>query len=132
MQDIDVIKQVYSCLNRADVDGMMKLLDANILRKEDEDFPGAGTYRGHAEMRPHIIKGTSSWAEGACEPIEFFTNGNKVVVTVHVHVRLKNETNWIDAKIADGFVVKDGLVTEFHTFGSKEKAFKWAAISANT
>jgi hypothetical protein len=50
-------------------------MDVNIVRVEFEGFPTAGTYRGHTDMRRHLITGRSTWAEGACEPFDFLLPG---------------------------------------------------------
>lgn len=129
-ENIEVIKRVYSGINRNDIESVLSLFDENILRIEPENFPGAGTYRGHADMRSHLIKGRSTWAEGGCYPVEFFTAGNKTAVIVHIKVRLKDKSNFSDVKIADGFSIKEGRVTEFHSFANKQKAFEWAGIQS--
>ena len=129
--DIEIIRQVYSGINRNDIDFVLNLMDVDITRIESEGFPTAGTYRGHTDMRQHLMTGRSTWAEGACEPVDFFTAGNKIVVTVHIKVRLKNNPEWIDGRIADGFTIKDGRVAEFHSFPNNQKAFEWAGIAAN-
>ena len=100
----------------------MNLLDPNVVRVEPKEFPTADTYRGHSDMRRHLVQGRNTWEEGTCEPIEFFPIGNKIVVIIHIKVRLKNNLTWLDAQIADGFSLKEGLVTEFHSFVNKEKA----------
>ncbi len=128
---IEIIKKIYSGLNRNDIDSVMELLDSNVVRNEFEGSPNSGTYRGLTDLRQHIQSGRSTWAEGACEPIEFFPEGNKVVVIVHVKVRLKNESKWIDSQVADGFTLKDGRVLEFHSFTTKQKAFVWAGLSGS-
>ena len=128
--EIEIIRQVYDGINRNDIDFVLSLMDAGITRVEFEGFPAAGTYQGLTEMRQHLITGRSTWAEGACEPVDFFTKENKIVVPVHIRVRLKNKTEWIDDRIADGFIIKNGLVAEFHSFPDKERAFKWAGITA--
>lgn len=126
--DIELIRQVYAGINRNDIDLVLDLMDADITRIEPEGFPTAGTYRGHTAMRQHLNTGRSTWAEGACEPVDFYTAGNKIVVTVHIKVRLKNHSEWIDTRIADGFIIKDGLVAAFHSFVNNQKAFEWAGI----
>lgn len=130
-EDIEIIRRVYSGLNRNDIDFILDLMDVDITRIEFEGLPTAGTYRGHTDMRQHLISGRSTWAEGACEPVDFFTAGNKIVVIVHVKVRLKNSSEWIDEQIADGFIIKEGKVSAFHSFTSHQKAFAWAEIAAN-
>lgn len=129
-KDIDVIKKIYSGINRNDIDSVLDLLDSNIVRVEFEGFPTAGIYRGRTDVRRHLANGRSTWAEGSCEPIECFANGNKVIVVVRVKVRLKKDSKWVDAHIADGFTLIDGRVTEFHSFATKQKAFDWAGLSA--
>lgn len=126
--DTEIIRQFYASINRNDVDAAMELLAPDIYRNEFEGFPGAGTYRGHAELRQNFVSGRSTWAEGACEPVDFFAAGNKIVVAVHVKVRLKDHTTWIDDRIADGFIIANGLIKEFHSFPNNQKAFEWAGI----
>jgi ketosteroid isomerase-like protein len=55
-------------------------------------------------------------------------HGDTVVAYVHVRVRLHGATDWIDARFADAFVVRDGKITEFRTFGTRAEALAWAGI----
>lgn len=128
-EDIEAIKNIYSGINRNDIESVLKLFDSNVVRVEFEDLPTGGTYRGHHDLKHHIAKGRNTWAEGKCDPVDFVVAGNKAVVTVHVKVRLKGDLNWIDAHTTDGFSLKDGRVTEFHSFTTKEKAFAWAGLN---
>jgi ketosteroid isomerase-like protein len=130
-RDIEIIRQIYYGINQNDIDAVVNLMDVDIMRIEPEDFPTAGTFWGHHDVRQHLIKGRSTWAEGGCEPVDFFTAGNKIVVTVHIKVLLKDHSEWIDAWIADGFILKNGLVTAFHSFSNNKKAFEWAGIADN-
>ena len=126
--EIDVLEQFFAAINRNDMQGITKYLDPQIVRIEPEGFPTAGTYRGIAEVQEHIRKGRGSWAEGTCEPEKFFVNGDKVVVYLHVRVRLKEATDWVDGRFADGFVLNNGKITQYLSFGKREDALKWAGI----
>ena len=128
--NIEIIRLIYSGINRNDIEFVLGLMHADVTRIEPEDFPTAGTYRGHTDMRQHLITGRNTWAEGSCNPVDFFTAGDKIVVAVHIKVRLKNNSEWIDERIADGFIVRDGRVAEFHSFSNNQKAFEWAGITA--
>ncbi|MEP6764065.1 MAG: nuclear transport factor 2 family protein [Gemmatimonadaceae bacterium] len=125
---IDVLKQFFAAINRNDMPAITKDFDVQIVRIEPEGFPTAGTYRGIAEVREHVRKGRGTWAEGSCDPEQFFVAGEKVVVYLHASVRLHNATEWTGGRFADGFVFRNGKITEYHSFGERAEALKWAGI----
>jgi len=126
--EIEALKQFFAAINRNDMQGMAKYFDSQIVRVEPEGFPTSGTYRGIAKVQAQVTKGRGTWAEGACEPEKFLPKGDKVVVYLHVRVRLKDSPDWIDGRFADGFVFCDGKITQFLTFGERLDALKWAGI----
>ncbi len=126
--EIKLLKQFFAAINRNDLQGLTQYFDPQIVRIEPEGFPTAGTYRGIAEVQEHVTKGRGTWAEGTCEPEEFLTHGDKVVIYLHVRVRLKDSLNWVDARFADGFVFRDGKITYYLTFGERRAALQWAGI----
>ncbi len=128
MNNVQVLEQFFSAINRNDMQSLTKYFDPQIVRIEPSDFPTAGTYRGIAQVREHVAKGRGTWAEGTCEPEKFLTNRDQVVVYLHVRVRLKDSTDWIDGRFADGFVLRNGKITEYITFGERSDALKWAGI----
>ena len=128
--EIEVLKQFFAAINRNDMQSITTYFDPQIVRIEPEGFPTAGTYRGIAEVQEHITKGRGTWAEGTCEPEKFLTNGDKVVVYLHVRVRLKDSTDWVGGRFADGFVFRDGKITHYLSFGEQLDARKWAGIEA--
>src|SRR5436190_6786351 len=93
--EIETLKQIYAALNRNDIPGVMKAYDPQIEWTEPTEAPGAGTYRGQAAVAAHMSEARGTWAEGSCEPERFIPAGDKVIVFVHVHVRLKDQEDWI-------------------------------------
>ena len=128
--EIEVLEQFFAAINRNDMQGITTYFDPQIVRIEPEGFPTAGTYRGIAEVQEHITNGRGTWAEGTCEPEKFLTKGDKVVVYLHVRVRLKDSTDWVDGRFADGFVFRDGKITHYLSFGEQLDALTWAGIEA--
>ena len=126
--ETEVLEQFFAAINRNDMHGIPTYFDPQIVRIEPEGFPTAGTYRGIAEVQEHITKGRGTWAEGTCEPEKFLTNGDKVVVYLHVRVRLKDSTDWVGGRFADGFEFRDGKITHYLSFGERLDALKWAGI----
>jgi uncharacterized protein len=126
--ETEALKQFFSAINRNDMQAATKDFDPEIVRIEPEGFPTAGTYRGIAEVQEHVTKGRGTWAEGACEPEEFFVKGDKVVVYLHARVRLKGSTEWVGGRFADGFVFRNGKIIQYLSFGERGEALKWAGI----
>ena len=126
--EVEAAKHFYVAVNRNDMRAMIRDFDQRIVRVEPAGFPTAGTYRGIAEVQEHVRTGRGSWAEGSCEPEKFLTKGDKVVVYLFAWVRLKGATDWTGGRFADGFVFRDGKITEYYSFGERAQALDWAGI----
>lgn len=129
--EIKALEQFFAAINRNDMQALTKDFDPQIVRIEPEGFgdrPTTGMYRGIAEVQEHVSKGRGTWAEGTCQPEKFLVNGDKVVAYVHVWVRLKDSTDWIDGRFADGFVFRNGKITQYLSFGERAEALRWAGI----
>jgi uncharacterized protein len=126
---IEALKQFFAAINRNDLTAIANDFDPEIVRVEPEGFPSAGTYRGIREVQEHVAKGRGTWAEGTCDPERFLVNGEKVVVYLHAWVRLKDSISWTGGRFADGFVFRDGKISEYRSFGERSQALRWAGIT---
>lgn len=126
MTNTETLKELYAAINRNDIPAILNLFDPQIVRIEFEGSPSGGTYRGLNEIKPHFTQARNTWAEGSCTPEKFVTVGDKTIVSVHVRVRLKDKTEWIDGRVTDGFAFRNGKVTEMRSFFENEEALKWA------
>jgi ketosteroid isomerase-like protein len=126
--ETEALKQFFAAINRNDMQAITQDFDPQIVRVEPEGFPTAGTYRGIAEVQEHVKRGRGTWAEGTCEPEKFLVNGDKVVVYLHARVRLKDATEWIGGRFADGFVFRNGKIIQYLSFAERSQALEWAGI----
>jgi ketosteroid isomerase-like protein len=126
--ETEALKQFFAAINRNDMQAITKDFDPQIVRIEPEGFPTAGTYRGIEAVQEHVTKGRGTWAEGTCEPEKFLVNGDKVVVYLHARVRLKNSTEWVGRRFADGFGFSDVTIIQYLSFGERAEALEWAGI----
>jgi ketosteroid isomerase-like protein len=124
--ETEALRETYAALNRNDIPTILKAFDPQIERIEPPEFPGGGTYRGHAEVEAHFSRARETWAEGACEPEHFIVAGDKIVALVHVRVRLKNHTEWVEGRLADVFTFRNGKAIQMRTFDNQQKALEWA------
>lgn len=128
--ETETLKKIYAALNRGDIPAILAFFDPQIERIEPEGFPAAGTYRGLAEVEAHFSKARATWAEGTCEPERFFAADDKIVVFVHVRVRLKSSAEWLDGRLADVFTFRDGKAVQMRSYADKQQALDWAGVEA--
>lgn len=126
--EAEALEEFFAAINRNDMEAITTHFDPEIVRVEPEGFPTAGTYRGIAEVQEHVTKGRGTWAEGTCEPEKFLVNGDRVVVYLHARVRLKDSTEWVGGRFADGFVFRNGKIIQYRSFGERADALDWAGI----
>jgi ketosteroid isomerase-like protein len=125
---IDLLTRFFDAINRNDMDEMASYFAMDVLRVEPEGFETAGIHRGITAVTQNVRKGRSTWAEGSCQPEDFFANGDRVVVFLYAWVRVHGAAEWTGGRFADGFVVRHGKLTEFRTFWDRTDALKWAGL----
>lgn len=129
--ETEALKQAYAALNRNDIPAFVSIFDPQIERIEPADFPQGGTYHGLEAVQAHVAKGRGTWAEGRCEPQGFIVAGERIIVLIHVHVRLKHETEWREGHIADVYTFRNGKAIQFCTFADRKQALEWAGVNAS-
>ena len=126
-----MLEEFYAALNRNDIPAVVAFLHPEIERIEPGSEPAASTYRGHTEVAPHFTRARDTWAEGSCGVERIIPADGKFLVLVHVRVRLKDRSDWIEGRIADGFVFRDGLIAYFRTFVERELGLDWAGVGGD-
>jgi hypothetical protein len=124
------LRKAYAALNRGDIAAFVEVFDPQIEKIEPAGFPGAGTNRGLAAVRAHLSHHRGNWAEGSCEPERFIVAGDRIVVLVDVKVRLKDEAQWREGRIADVYTFRNGKAIQMRTFVDRAEALEWAGVEA--
>ena len=128
--EVEALRQAYAALNRGELAGWFAHFADDVVCIEPEGFPMSGTYRGLPAVMVHMKQARSTWAEGACESERFIVAGDKVVVFVHVHVRLKGETEWREGDLADVYTFRADKVIEMRIFADRQQALDWSGWEA--
>lgn len=121
--EIEALKEAYAALNRNDVPGFVAVFDPQIERIEE--FGETSTFHGLDAVKAHVSEGRGKWAEGGCEPERFTVSGDRIIVSTHVKVRLKDQTEWLEGHTGDVFTFRNGKAIGFHSFGSERRAIEW-------
>jgi ketosteroid isomerase-like protein len=125
------LKKAYAAFNRNDIPATVESLDPQIEWIEPREFPGGGTYHGHAGVEAYLSQSRADWAEGRSEPERFIVAGDKIIVFVHARVRLKDSAAWHDTRLADVFTFRNGKATEMRAFADRRQALEWAGVKGS-
>lgn len=127
--ETESLKGVYAALNRNDIPAVVEAFDPQIEWVEAE-HPGGGTYNGKETVKAHFSQARETWAEGSCEPERFIVVGDKIIVFVHVRVRLKHNMEWVEGRLADVYTFRNGKVIQARLFPDRQHALEWAGAAA--
>ena len=126
--EIEILKQTYAALNRNDIPAVVAPFDPEIEWIEPPEY--GKTCHGRAAVEAHLTMARGKWVEGACEPERFFSAGDRVVVFLSIHVRLKNEADFREGRHAAVFTFRSGKAIEMRIFDDCEQALTWAGVEA--
>jgi|ERR1043166_8374833 ketosteroid isomerase-like protein len=129
--ETEALREAYAALNRGDIPGFVKAFDSQIEWTEPAEYPTGGTYRGLAAVEAHLSQARGTWAEGSCEPERFIVAGQRIIVFVHVHVRLKTEAEWREGSLADVYTFRNGKAVHWRSFLDRRQALEWAGAKAS-
>ena len=127
----EAIKDLYAAINRNDISAAPRILDQEIEWAEPPEFHMGGSRRGLAAVRAHLTEARASWAEGSCKVERLLVAGDRIIVFVHVHVRLKHEVEWRDGDVTDVHTFRGGKIISVRTFDNREQALEWAGVEAS-
>lgn len=125
----EALRKAYAAFNRNDIPATCEALDPNIEWTEPAEFPGGGTYHGHAGVQAYLTQSRANWAEGSSEPERLIVAGHRIIVFVHARVRLKDSAEWRETRLADVFTFRNGKATHMRAFADRREALKWAGLA---
>ena len=115
-ENVQIVKDFFAAVGRGDKQGLLAL------SAEDfewiipgEDWPLAGTYRGHAGVAD-LLQKASEMVETSTEPREFVAQGDRVLVVGFARGRIKAthrtfEDHWVFA-----ITVRNGKLTNIREY----------------
>lgn len=131
-QAITVLRHAYAAFNRNDIEAAVSGLDPNIDWREPAEFPGGGAYHGRAAVAGYLTNSRANWAEGVSKPKKFIVQGDRIVVFVHAHFRVKGATTWNDVHLADVYTFHDGVPVAMRAFADQEMAVRWVKVETGS
>jgi ketosteroid isomerase-like protein len=108
-KNVQIVKDFLAALGRRDQESLLALADEDIeWIIPGENWPLAGTYRGHAGLEKLLQKANDTMETSFPKPPEFVAQGDRVLVVGVATGRIKaTNKKWEDHWVFD-IIVRDG------------------------
>jgi ketosteroid isomerase-like protein len=129
-KNIQTVKDFFAAIGSGDREALLPLVAADIeWIIPGEDWPLAGTYRGHAGLAK-LLETASRSMETSTEPREFVAQGDRVLIVGFARGRIKAtnktfEDNWVFA-----ITVRDGRLTTIREYVDTQALARAAQMDA--
>ena len=129
-KNIQTVKDFFAAIGRGDREALLALVAEDIeWIIPGEDWPLAGTHRGHAGLAD-LLETASKSIETSTEPREFVAQGDRVLVVGFARGKIKAtnktfEDDWIFA-----ITVRDGRLTNIREYVDTQALARAAQVGA--
>lgn len=116
-KNVQIVKDFLAALGRRDKEGLLALADEHIeWIIPGEDWPLAGTHRGHAGLENLLQKANDTMETFFPKPPEFIAQGDRVLVVGFATGKIKaTNKKWEDHWVFD-ITVRNGKLTKVREY----------------
>ena len=116
-ENVQVVKDFFAAMGSGDKQGLVALAAENIeWIVPGEDWPLAGTHRGHAELAALLQKASEELETTYPEPPDFVAQGNRVMVIGVATGTIKATNKPFKDNWVFDITVRNGKVTKIREF----------------
>ncbi len=130
-EDLEVVKRLMLAIRRSDLQSVLGIVDPHVLVHPRSEEPGVKeVYEGHEGAFEYLGNWYSQWDDYEIEPREYReASGGRVLVVMAERGHLKRTGITLDEDFWHSFTVRDGRVTEWHMYDSREQALEALGLS---
>jgi ketosteroid isomerase-like protein len=133
-ENINLVKSAYDCFNRGDIQGVLDLMtdDVSWVTPNVDGAPFYGAKKGKDGALEFFQGLGSSEEPEAFEQYEYFSGGDKVVVTGRWAATVRATGRRWDSRLVHVFSVRDGKLASFEEFfdnAAASRAFQQSAAA---
>jgi ketosteroid isomerase-like protein len=107
----ETVKLFMDCVNKGDMPGALKYVDADVSVTEPASMPYGGDYSGHAGFVDLMGKISATWAKWRETPNRYAENGGLVFRECTVRAILRDAGREVEMPFIEMFEVTGGLIT---------------------
>ena len=115
LENVQIVKDFFAAIGRGDKRGLLALSAEDIeWIIPGEDWPLAGTHRGHAGLADLLQK--SEMLETSTEPLEFVVQGDRVLVVGFATGKIKATNRKFEDHWVFAITVRNGKLTNVREY----------------
>jgi ketosteroid isomerase-like protein len=130
-KNVQTVKDFFAAIGRGDKEGLLALIAEDIeWIIPGEDWPLAGTHRGHAGLAD-LLQTASKSIETSTEPREFVAQGDRVLVVGFVKGKIKATNKTFEDHFVFAITVRDGKLTNIREYIDTQALARAAHMDAS-
>ena len=116
-ENVQIVKDFFAAIGRGDEQGLQALAAEDIeWIIPGEDWPLAGTHRGHAGLADLLQKASEKLETSYPEPREFVAQGDRVMVIGFAKGKIKATNKTFEDHWVFAITVRDGKLTNIREY----------------
>jgi len=116
-ENVQIVKDFFAAMGGSDRQALLPLVAEDIeWIIPGEDWPLAGTHRGHKGLKALLQKASESMETSFPEPPEFVAQGDRVLVVGFARGRIKATNRTFDDNWVFAITVRNGKVTNIREY----------------
>jgi uncharacterized protein len=129
--NVQTVKDFFAAIGRGDREGLLALVAEDIeWIIPGEDWPLAGTHRGHAGLAD-LLQTASKSIETSTEPREFVAQGDRVLVVGFAKGKIKATNKTFEDHFVFAITVRDGKLTNIREYIDTQALARAAHMDAS-
>ena len=123
-QNIEAIKRGYESVGEGNLDGMLALVDPDVVVRDRPESPDPRTYHGYEGARDALAASDETFVGFELEPEEFIGEGEYVVVVLTMRGTGRGSGVKVEERIAHQWKVRDGKAVELQVYSDPDDAVR--------
>jgi ketosteroid isomerase-like protein len=130
-KNVQTVKDFFAAIGRGDKEGLLALIAEDIeWIIPGEDWPLAGTHRGHAGLAD-LLQTASTSIETSTEPREFVAQGDRVLVIGFAKGKIKATNKTFEDHFVFAITVRGGKLTNIREYIDTQALARAAHMDAS-